>query len=89
MKQEALEYALMAKNTETNNKGFSSYQIVFGSNPKIPGISNSNPSSLSSDFVSNDVKKHILRVSLARDAFRVADADEKIKKSIEVSYITK
>ena len=37
--QEALEYALMAKNIETNNKGFSSYQIVYGYNPKIPGIS--------------------------------------------------
>ena len=45
--QEALEYSLMAKNMETNHKGFSSYQIVYGSNPKVPGIVNENPASLS------------------------------------------
>ena len=75
--QEALEYALMAKNSETNNKGFSSYQIVYGSNPKVPGISTGNPASLSDEYVSEDVRKHITRVSLARDALRISDNDKK------------
>ena len=67
--QEALEYALMAKNVEPNNKGYSSYQIVYGSNPKIPGIANSTPASLSNEFFSKDVKSHISRINLAREAF--------------------
>ena len=33
--QEALDHALHAKNMETNNKGFSPFQIVFVENPKI------------------------------------------------------
>ena len=45
--QEALDYAIHAKNMETTNKGFSPFQIVYGSNPKIPGIIESNQASLS------------------------------------------
>ena len=75
--QEALE------NAETNNKGFSSYQIVYGANPKVPGILTSNPASLSSEFASPDVKKHIERINLARDAFRTADVDERVKRALK------
>ena len=81
--QEALEYALMAKNSETNNKGFSNYQIVYGTNPKIPGISYSNPTALSNVFNSTDVRDHIKRIHLAREAFRTADIDERIKRALK------
>ena len=57
--QEALDYALHAKNMEMTNKGFSPYQIVYGENPRIPGISTGNLASLSTQFSSEDVKKHI------------------------------
>merc|ERR1712098_181028 len=59
--EEALDYALNAKNCETNNKGFSAYQIVYGANPNIPGIENSTPSSIETEFESEEVKQHILR----------------------------
>ena len=36
--QQALDHALHAKNMEVNNKGFSPFQIVYGENPRIPGI---------------------------------------------------
>ena len=55
MCHEALDYALFAKNMEPNNKGFSPFQVVYGTNPTIPGISNSTPASLSTTFESEDV----------------------------------
>ena len=85
--QEALNFALHAKNMEINNKGFSSYQIVFGSNPTIPGITNSTPASLEDNFVSKDVKKHIAALHLARESFRKADNDERLKRFSEAVCI--
>ena len=66
--QESLDYALHAKNMEMTNKGFSPFQIVYGENPRIPGISTGNLASLSNQFSSEDVKKHIWKVQTARDA---------------------
>merc|ERR1711954_401174 len=76
--QEALDHALHAKNMELNNKGFSPFQIVYGENPKIPGITTSTPASLSSEYKSEDIKRHIWKVHLAREAFRKADNDERL-----------
>ena len=81
--QSALDYALHARNMETNNKGFSPFQIVYGENPRIPGIITSNPPSLSSNFESEDVRKHILRVQTAREAFREADTNERVKRGLK------
>ena len=81
--QQALDYALHAKNMETNNKGFSAYQIVFGCNPTIPGIINSTPASLEDNFISKDIKKHISNLHLARDAFRKADNSERVKRMLK------
>ena len=53
---DALNHALFAKNVEPNNKGFSSFQIVYGTNPTIPGVSNSTPPSLSTEYTSKDVR---------------------------------
>ena len=79
---EALDYALNAKNAETNNKGFSAFQIVYGTNPKVPGISNSTPASLNNEFVSIDIKAHLMRTSLARLTFLQADTDERLKRAL-------
>ena len=81
--QEALDYALFAKNMEPNNKGFSPFQIVYGTNPNIPGISHSTPASLSTNFESEDVRKHLERIDEARNAFREADNNERIKRALK------
>ena len=81
--QNALDYALHARNMETNNKGFSPFQIVYGENPKIPGILTSNPHSLSEKYESEDLKNHILKVQMAREAFREADANERLKRGLK------
>ena len=79
---DALDHALFVKNIEPNNKGFSSFQIVYGTNPKIPGITNSTPPSLSTDFTSKDVRNHLEKINKAREAFRTADNDERIKRAL-------
>ena len=80
---DALNHALYAKNIEPNNKGFSSFQIVYGTNPTIPGIINSTPPSLSENYASKDVREHIGRINKAREAFRIADNDERIKRALK------
>ena len=79
---DALEHALFAKNVEPNNKGFSSFQIVYGNNPSIPGVTNSTPPSLNTEFTSKHVREHIGNIHKAREAFRVADNDERIKRAL-------
>ena len=79
---DALNHALFAKNIEPNNKGFSSFQIVYGTNPNIPGITNSTPPSLNTEVTSKHVREHIGKIHQAREAFRVADNDERIKRAL-------
>ena len=81
--QWALEYALFAKNVEPNHKGFSPFQIVYGTNPTIPGVINSTPASLSNTFEREDVRKHLDKLNSAREAFREADTDARIKRALK------
>ena len=81
--EEALHHALFAKNVEPNNKGFSSFQIVYGNNPSIPGITNSTPPSLNTEFTSKHVRTHLDRINKAREAFRNADNDDRIKRALK------
>ena len=62
--QEALNYALNAKNMQTTRKGFSPYQIVYGSNPRILGIVDGNLASFETDFRSQDMKRHLQRIRM-------------------------
>ena len=80
---EALDCALNVKNMETNNKGFSAMQIVYGFNPTLPGLINSTPPGLDSDFTNKDIKNHMMRVHMARTAFREADNNERLKRSLK------
>ena len=59
---DALDNALFAKNIEPNNKGFSPFQVVYGTNPNIPEILNSTPPSMSTEFTSKKDRDHISRI---------------------------
>ena len=80
--QEALEYALFAKNVELNHKGFSPFQIVYGTNPTIPEVINSTPASLSNTFERKDVRKQMDKLNSVREAFREADTDARSKRAL-------
>ena len=81
--EEALDYALHAKNMETTTKGFSPYQIVYGCNPNIPGITNATPASFEEHSINEDIAKHMKGVNLARESFRKVDNDERIKRALK------
>merc|ERR1711954_92012 len=79
--KDALDYALFSKNCQTNNKGFSSFQIVYGRNPNIPGIVNSTQASLEETFQSPDVKKDLKNLYASSEAFLKANYDKIIKRA--------
>ena len=54
--QTSLDYALHAKNMQTNRKGFPPFQKVNGMNQRIQGIITGNLSSLRSSFISPDFR---------------------------------
>ena len=62
---------------QTTRKGFSPFQIVYGTNPRVPGIDSGNSASLNPIFAIADVTKHLKRIKLAREAFLHADSDDK------------
>ena len=43
--QEAINQAAFAKNSDTNQTGFSPIQLMTGTNPKFPGLAEANPAS--------------------------------------------
>ena len=57
---DALNFALNAKNMETNNRGFSAMQVVYGFNPKLPGLIEGTAASLNDEYLNGDVKIHIM-----------------------------
>ena len=76
--QIALQWVINAKNSLSNVHGFSSYQLVFGMNPRLPnGLSNRSPAleGLSeSKIVASDLKN----MHEARKAFIKSESSEKI-----------
>ena len=65
------------KHINPNNKGF-----VYGNNTSIPGVTNSTLPSLSTEYTSKDVRDHIGKINKAREALRVADNGERIKRAL-------
>ena len=57
-------------------------QIVYGVNPNVPGIINSTPASLDTEFCNEDIKKHMMRTNIARKSFLEADTDERLKRAL-------
>ena len=78
----ALCWALQAKNSLDNVHGFSPAQLVFGQNPNVPTIHNSNPPALESEYDSDFVRKNLLELKLAREAFVQAESSERIKRAL-------
>jgi hypothetical protein len=77
--QEAINHAAFAKNTDTNQTGFSPIQLMTGQNPKFPGLSESNPASSNLDS-SSKYMKTLKSIDSARVKMREVDCDVKLKK---------
>ena len=77
--QEAINHAAFAKNTDTNQTGFSPIQLMTGQNPKFPGLSEANPASSNLEN-SNKYMKTLKAIDYARVKMREIDCDAKLKK---------
>ena len=77
--QDAINHASFAKNTDTNQTGFSPIQLMTGQNPKFPGLAEANPAS-SNLGCCNKYMKTLKAIDSARIKMRETDCDSKLKR---------
>ena len=78
----ALYWALMAKNSLNNVHGYSSYQLVYGRNPNVPGVLTDKLPALEGTTFSDVVAKHIEALHSARTAFTQTECSERIRRAL-------
>ena len=79
----ALDHAVYSKNCLLNKSGFSPYQIVFGKNPRIPGVPDADlPALESKQSMPAIVAKHISLLESSRAAFAKAEASDRIGRAL-------
>ena len=76
----ALAWALSAKNSLINVKGFSPHQIVFGKNIKIPSIYVDQPSADLPEY--EIVIRHVNALHTTRQAFIATESSHKLKLAL-------
>jgi hypothetical protein len=77
--QEAINQAAFAKNSDTNQTGFSPIQLMTGMNPKFPGLAEVNPASSNMQSC-NKYMRTLKAMDTARVKIREIDCDSKVKK---------
>ena len=75
----ALAWALSAKNSLSNVYGYSSYQLVFGKNPRLPCVINDPPPAWEILPQSKALVKNLTALHATREAFIKAEKSEKLK----------
>ena len=75
-------WSSMAKNAMQMWNGFSSYQIVFGRNPKLPNIMSDNIPALQGKTGSEVLAMHLNALHSARKHFIMSEADERIRRAL-------
>lgn len=78
----ALAWAVNAKNCMPMNCGFSSFQLVFGKNPSLPGILSDKLPALEGVTTSKVVAEHINALHAGRKAFAEVQCDESIRRAL-------
>ena len=77
-----LKWANMAKNSLQMWSGYSSYQLVFGSNPNLPNVLTDKVPALEDGSHSHVYMKHISAIHAAREQFIKTEACERIKRAL-------
>merc|ERR1739842_282852 len=80
--QMALAWAVSAHNAYDNNSGYSPNQLVFGFNPAIPNIYNSNLPGLENVTSSEIVRRNLNALQVAGQEFVKFESDERIKRAL-------
>ena len=77
-----LTWANMARNSLQMWHGYSSYQLVFGTNPNLPNIMTDNLPALQGATSSEILAKHLQALHESRKAFIQSEADESIRRAL-------
>ena len=75
-------WATHAKNALINISGFSPYQLVFGMNPNVPGVTSSNLPALEGKSPSETVVTHLNSLQKAREAYIKAESSERLRRAL-------
>lgn len=78
----ALMWAVHAKNSLINISGFSPYQLVFGTNPNVPGVTSSNLPALEGKSPSETVATHLNSLHRAREACMKAESSDRLRRAL-------
>ena len=81
----AIAWSVHAKNSLNNTYGFSPHQLVFGRNPRVPGILNETVSlpTLNDEDVEKVVCDHLNALTLARQKFVELEASDMLKRTLK------
>ena len=77
-----IAWACMAKNSLQMFNGFSSNQLVFGTNPKLPGVSTDSISALEDTTSSQTFANHLNVLHAARRSFIESESEERIRRAL-------
>lgn len=83
-----LGWANMAKNSLHTHHGFSSHQLVFGTNPNLPNLLTANPPALEGQTMSKIFAEHLNTLHSAREAFIKSEADERLRRALRKKITT-
>ena len=78
----ALAWAVTAKNSFPMTGGFSSFQLVFGKEPKLPNIMTDRLPALEGVTTSESVAAHINALYAGRKAFAEVQCEEKVRRAL-------
>ena len=78
----AVAWCINAKNSLQNVHGYSPFQLVFGRNPRVPGLLTDRPPALDSDTSAEIVRANLNALHIARRAFIASDSSEKIRRAL-------
>ena len=79
----ALAWAVNAKNCLQMVGGFSPYQLVYGRNPRLPGVLNDELPALEGTTSSDIIARHSNACHAAMRAFMASQASEKVRRALK------
>ena len=92
----AVDWCINAKNSLQNVHGFSPFQLVFGRNPRIPGILTDRLPALDDFSAASIIRDNLNALNRARQAFIASESSEKLRRALrhnvrtsgDVKYVT-
>ena len=85
----ALFWALNAKNSLENCFGFSPYQLVFTTNPKLPSVSNAGPPGFEESTRSEIFAQNLNALNAGRREFINAESSKQVKRGLKSRMVIK